>query len=89
MARSLVGSEVGRKALGVPFGIGFAVRVACRPLHPNPLERRDPVLFEEVDLGYDDVPDFDEPFDEDEGWSMSVSIADPSLWVCEVSFSPD
>jgi hypothetical protein len=47
------------------------------------------VLFEEVNLGYDDVPDFDEPFDEDEGWSMSVSIVDPTLWVCEVSFSPD
>jgi hypothetical protein len=46
------------------------------------------MLFEEVDLGYD-VPDEDLAFDEDEGWSMSVSIVDPSLWVCEVSFSPD
>jgi hypothetical protein len=48
------------------------------------------MMFEEVDLGYDvDVPDEEQDFDEDDGWNLSVSIVDPSLWVCEVSFSPD
>jgi hypothetical protein len=46
-------------------------------------------MFEEVDLGYNELPDEDFAFDDGEGWSLSVSIADPSLWVCEVSFSPD
>ncbi|MDB5097681.1 MAG: hypothetical protein JWM80_2102 [Cyanobacteria bacterium RYN_339] len=44
-------------------------------------------MFEEIDLGYDDAPDEDLAYHD--GWSFSVSIVDPSLWVCEVSFSPD